>query len=193
MKKLKIYRQVSIFTFLLLLPFCSLAQTPEANQYKIVNDIADLSDGDHIIIVSKFHSKAMTDTVNISSQKNQRLSSTYITLNDDKTIAYTNVESAVFTLVKNNDKFNIRSNSGKYITNVSADKDNKDVNLCDEISASTEAEISFDNGKANILYVRPYPKYLYCISTSKLFGISNSPSSADSYIIHIYKLYTSVS
>lgn len=192
MKKLKIYRQVSIFTFLLLLPLCSLAQTPEANQYKIVNDIADLSDGDHIIIVSKFHSRAMTETVNISSKKNQRLESTEIKLNEDKTIAYTNVESADFTLVKTNGKFNIRSNSGKFITNVSAKKDSKDINLSDEISASTEAEISFDNDKASILYAKPYHKYLYCISTSKLFGISNSPSSADSYIIHIYKLYSKI-
>ncbi len=193
MKQLNNIRQFSVILLLLsLLPLCVQAQTTESKEYTIVNNVDDLSDGDHIIIVSKFHSKAMTDTVNISSQNNQRLSSTYITLNDDKTIAYTNVESAVFTLVKNNDKFNIRSNSGKYITNVSADKDNKDVNLCDEISASTEAEISFDNGKANILYVKPYPKYLYCISTSKLFGISNSPSSADSYIIHIYKLSSKI-
>lgn len=192
MKKLKIYRQLSIFTLLLLLPLCSLAQTPEANQYKIVNDIADLSDGDHIIIVSKFDSRAMTETVNISSIKYQRLETTEITLSDDKTIAYTNVESADFTLVKNNGKFNIRSNSGKYVTNVADKKDVKAVNLSNEISETTEAEISFDNDKANILYAKPYSKYLHYFNSSKMFAMDESPSSIEAYKVYIYKLYSKI-
>lgn len=192
MKKLKIYRQLSIFTLLLLLPLCSLAQTPEANQYKIVSDIADLSDGDHIIIVSKFDSMAMTETVNISSIKYQRLETTEITLSDDKTIAYTNVESADFTLVKNNGKFNIRSNSGKYVTNVADKKDVKAVNLSNEISETTEAEISFDNDKANILYAKPYSKYLHYFNSSKMFAMDESPSSIEAYKVYIYKLYSKI-
>lgn len=193
MKKLKIYRQLSIFTLLLLLPLCSLAQTPEANQYKIVSDIADLSDGDHIIIVSKFDSRAMTETVNISSIKYQRLETTEeITLSDDKTIAYTNVESADFTLVKNNGKFNIRSNSGKYVTNVADKKDVKAVNLSNEISETTEAEISFDNDKANILYAKPYSKYLHYFNSSKKFAMDESPSSIEAYKVYIYKLYSKI-
>lgn len=193
MKKLKIYRQLSIFTLLLLLPLCSLAQTPEANQYKIVSDIADLSDGDHIIIVSKFDSRAMTETVNISSKKYQRLETTEeITLSDDKTIAYTNVESADFTLVKNNGKFNIRSNSGKYVTNVADKKDVKAVNLSNEISETTEAEISFDNDKANILYAKPYSKYLHYFNSSKMFAMDESPSSIEAYKVYIYKLYSKI-
>lgn len=192
MKKLKIYRQLSIFTLLLLLPLCSLAQTPEANQYKIVSDIADLSDGDHIIIVSKFDSRAMTETVNISSIKYQRLETTEITLSDDKTIAYTNVESADFTLVKNNGKFNIRSNSGKYVTNVADKKDVKAVNLSNEISETTEAEISFDNDKANILYAKPYSKYLHYFNSSKMFAMDESPSSIEAYKVYIYKLYSKI-
>lgn len=192
MKKLKIYRQLSIFTLLLLLPLCSLAQTPEANQYKIVSDIADLSDGDHIIIVSKLDSRAMTETVNISSIKYQRLETTKITLSDDKTIAYTNVESADFTLVKNNGKFNIRSNSGKYVTNVADKKDVKAVNLSNEISETTEAEISFDNDKANILYAKPYSKYLHYFNSSKKFAMDESPSSIEAYKVYIYKLYSKI-
>lgn len=193
MKKLKIYRQLSIFTLLLLLPLCSLAQTPEANQYKIVSDIADLSDGDHIIIVSKFDSRAMTETVNISPIKYQRLETTEeITLSDDKTIAYTNVESADFTLVKNNGKFNIRSNSGKYVTNVADKKDVKAVNLSNEISETTEAEISFDNDKANILYAKPYSKYLHYFNSSKMFAMDESPSSIEAYKVYIYKLYSKI-
>lgn len=193
MKKLKIYRQLSIFTLLLLLPLCSLAQTPEANQYKIVSDIADLSDGDHIIIVSKLDSRAMTETVNISPIKYQRLETTEeITLSDDKTIAYTNVESADFTLVKNNGKFNIRSNSGKYVTNVADKKDVKAVNLSNEISETTEAEISFDNDKANILYAKPYSKYLHYFNSSKMFAMDESPSSIEAYKVYIYKLYSKI-
>lgn len=132
----------------------------------------------------------MTDTVNISSINNQRLKSTKITLNEDKTIAYTNVESADFTLEKTNGKFNIRSNSGKYVTNVADKKDDKAVNLSDEISETTEAEISFDNDKANILYAKPSTKFLYCISGSQMFAMNESPSSADSYKVYIYKLYS---
>ena len=155
MKQLNNIRQFSVILLLLsLLPLCVQAQTTESKKYTIVNNVDDLSDGDHIIIVSKFHSKAMTETVNISSIKNQRLESTKITLNEDKTIAYTNVESADFTLEKTNGKFNIRSNSGKYVTNVADKKDDKAVNLSDEISETTEAEISFDNDKANILYAK---------------------------------------
>ena len=191
MKQLNNIRQFSVILLLLsLLPLCVQAQTTESKEYTIVNNVDDLSEGDHIIIVSKFHSKAMTETVNISSIKNQRLESTKITLNEDKTIAYTNVESADFTLEKTNGKFNIRSNSGKYVTNVADKKDDKAVNLSDEISETTEAEISFDNGKANILYAKPSTKFLYCISGSQMFAMNESPSSADSYKVYIYKLYS---
>lgn len=90
MKQLNNIRQFSVILLLLsLLPLCVQAQTTESKEYTIVNNVDDLSDGDHIIIVSKFQSKAMTDTVNISSIKNQRLKSTYITLSNDQTIAYT--------------------------------------------------------------------------------------------------------
>lgn len=193
MKQLNNIRQFSVILLLLsLLPLCVQAQTTESKKYTIVNNVDDLSDGDHIIIVSKFHSKAMTETVNISSIKNQRLESTKITLNEDKTIAYTNVESADFTLEKTNGKFNIRSNSGKYVTNVADKKDDKAVNLSDEISETTEAEISFDNDKANILYAKPSTKFLYCISGSQMFAMNESPSSADSYKVYIYKLYSKI-
>lgn len=193
MKQLNNIRQFSVILLLLsLLPLCVQAQTTESKEYTIVNNVDDLSDGDHIIIVSKFHSKAMTETVNISSIKNQRLESTKITLNEDKTIAYTNVESADFTLEKTNGKFNIRSNSGKYVTNVADKKDDKAVNLSDEISETTEAEISFDNDKANILYAKPSTKFLYCISGSQMFAMNESPSSADSYKVYIYKLYSKI-
>lgn len=192
MKQLNNIRQFSVILLLLsLLPLCVQAQTTESKEYTIVNNVDDLSDGDHIIIVSKFQSKAMTETVNISTINNQRLESTDITLNEDKTIAYTNVESADFTLVKTNGKFNIRSNSGKYVTNVADKKDDKAVNLSDEISETTEAEISFDNDKANILYAKPSSKYLY-YNNFKMFAMSESPSSADSYKIHIYKLSSKV-
>lgn len=191
MKQLNNIRQFSVILLLLsLLPLCVQAQTTESKEYTIVNNVDDLSEGDHIIIVSKFHSKAMTETVNISSIKNQRLESTKITLNEDKTIAYTNVESADFTLEKTNGKFNIRSNSGKYVTNVADKKDDKAVNLSDEISETTEAEMSFDNDKANILYAKPSTKFLYCISGSQMFAMNESPSSADSYKVYIYKLYS---
>ena len=193
MKQLNNIRQFSVILLLLsLLQLCVQAQTTESKKYTIVNNVDDLSDGDHIIIVSKFHSKAMTETVNISSIKNQRLESTKITLNEDKTIAYTNVESADFTLEKTNGKFNIRSNSGKYVTNVADKKDDKAVNLSDEISETTEAEISFDNDKANILYAKPSTKFLYCISGSQMFAMNESPSSADSYKVYIYKLYSKI-
>lgn len=193
MKQLNNIRQFSVILLLLsLLPLCVQAQTTESKEYTIVNNVDDLSEGDHIIIVSKFHSKAMTETVNISSIKNQRLESTKITLNEDKTIAYTNVESADFTLEKTNGKFNIRSNSGKYVTNVADKKDDKAVNLSDKISETTEAEISFDNDKANILYAKPSTKFLYCISGSQMFAMNESPSSADSYKVYIYKLYSKI-
>lgn len=193
MKQLNNIRQFSVILLLLsLLPLCVQAQTTESKEYTIVNNVDDLSEGDHIIIVSKFHSKAMTETVNISYIKNQRLESTKITLNEDKTIAYTNVESADFTLEKTNGKFNIRSNSGKYVTNVADKKDDKAVNLSDEISETTEAEISFDNDKANILYAKPSTKFLYCISGSQMFAMNESPSSADSYKVYIYKLYSKI-
>lgn len=190
MKQLNNIRQFSVILLLLsLLPLCVQAQTTESKEYTIVNNVDDLSDGDHIIIVSKFQSKAMTDTVNISSIKNQRLKSTYITLSNDQTIAYTNVESADFTLEKTNGKFNIRSNSGKYVTNVADKKDDKAVNLSDEISETTEAEISFDNDKANILYAKPSSKYLCYLRVPQMFAMNESSSSEESYKVYIYKLY----
>lgn len=193
MKQLNNIRQFSVILLLLsLLPLCVQAQTTESKEYTIVNNVDDLSDGDHIIIVSKFQSKAMTDTVNISSIKNQRLKSTYITLSNDQTIAYTNVESADFTLVKTNGKFNIRSNNGKYVTNLADKKDNKAVNLSDEISETTEAEISFDNDKANILYAKPSSKYLCYLRVPQMFAMNESSSSEESYKVYIYKLYSKI-
>lgn len=193
MKQLNNIRQFSVILLLLsLLPLCVQAQTTESKEYTIVNNVDDLSDGDHIIIVSKFQSKAMTDTVNISSIKNQRLKSTYITLSNDQTIAYTNVESADFTLEKTNGKFNIRSNSGKYVTNVADKKDDKAVNLSDEISETTEAEISFDNDKANILYAKPSSKYLCYLRVPQMFAMNESSSSEESYKVYIYKLYSKI-
>ena len=193
MKQLNNIRQFSVILLLLsLLPLCVQAQTTESKEYTIVNNVDDLSDGDHIIIVSKFQSKAMTDTVNISSIKNQRLKSTYITLSNDQTIAYTNVESADFTLEKTNGKFNIRSNSGKYVTNVADKKVDKAVNLSDEISETTEAEISFDNDKANILYAKPSSKYLCYLRVPQMFAMNESSSSEESYKVYIYKLYSKI-
>lgn len=118
MKQLNNIRQFSVILLLLsLLPLCVQAQTTESKEYTIVNNVDDLSDGDHIIIVSKY-STAMIGKVNTNSNS-QRLLSTEITLNADKTLAYTNSDAACFTLVKTNDKFNFRSNEGKFINNVS--------------------------------------------------------------------------
>lgn len=193
MKQLNNIRQFSVILLLLsLLPLCVQAQTTESKEYTIVNNVDDLSDGDHIIIVSKFQSKAMTDTVNISTIKYQRLETTKITLSDDKTIAYTNVESADFTLVKTNGKFNIRSNNGKYVTNVADKKDDKAVNLSDERSETTEAEISFDNDKANILYAKPSSKCLCYLRVSEMFAMNELSSSEESYKVYIYKLYSKI-
>lgn len=193
MKQLNNIRQFSVILLLLsLLPLCVQAQTTESKEYTIVNNVDDLSDGDHIIIVSKFQSKAMTDTVNISTIKYQRLETTKITLSDDKTIAYTNVELADFTLVKTNGKFNIRSNNGKYVTNVADKKDDKAVNLSDERSETTEAEISFDNDKANILYAKPSSKCLCYLRVSEMFAMNELSSSEESYKVYIYKLYSKI-
>lgn len=193
MKQLNNIRQFSVILLLLsLLPLCVQAQTTESKEYTIVNNVDDLSDGDHIIIVSKFQSKAMTDTVNISTIKYQRLETTKITLSDDKTIAYTNVESDDFTLVKTNGKFNIRSNNGKYVTNVADKKDDKAVNLSDERSETTEAEISFDNDKANILYAKPSSKCLCYLRVSEMFAMNELSSSEESYKVYIYKLYSKI-
>lgn len=193
MKQLNNIRQFSVILLLLSqLPLCVQAQTTESKEYTIVNNVDDLSDGDHIIIVSKFQSKAMTDTVNISTIKYQRLETTKITLSDDKTIAYTNVESADFTLVKTNGKFNIRSNNGKYVTNVADKKDDKAVNLSDERSETTEAEISFDNDKANILYAKPSSKCLCYLRVSEMFAMNELSSSEESYKVYIYKLYSKI-
>ena len=134
----------------------------------------------------------MTDTVNISTIKYQRLETTKITLSDDKTIAYTNVESADFTLVKTNGKFNIRSNNGKYVTNVADKKDDKAVNLSDERSETTEAEISLDNDKANILYAKPSSKCLCYLRVSEMFAMNELSSSEESYKVYIYKLYSKI-
>lgn len=193
MKQLNNIRQFSVILLLLsLLPLCVQAQTTESKEYTIVNNVDDLSDGDHIIIVSKFDSRAMTETVNISTIKYQRLETTKITLSDDKTIAYTNVESADFTLVKTNGKFNIRSNNGKYVTNVADKKDDKAVNLSDERSETTEAEISFDNDKANILYAKPSSKCLCYLRVSEMFAMNELSSSEESYKVYIYKLYSKI-
>lgn len=101
MKQLNNIRQFSVILLLLsLLPLCVQAQTTESKEYTIVNNVDDLSDGDHIIIVSKY-STAMIGKVNTNS-KSQRLLSTEITLNADKTLAYTNSDAACFTLVKTN-------------------------------------------------------------------------------------------
>ena len=189
MKQLNNIRQFSVILLLLsLLPLYVQAQTTEAKEYSIIDDIADLSDGDHIIIVSQKYQKAMIGSVYTNNINDTRLNSTDITLNDNKTIAKTNVESAIFTLVKTNGKFNFRSSEGKYVTNVATGKDNKNINLSDKISETTEAEISFQNSKADIFFEKDTPKYLYFISNSKLYGMSDESSTSDMYHVYIYKL-----
>ncbi len=189
MKQLNNIRQFSVILLLLsLLPLCVQAQTTESKEYTIVNNVDDLSDGDHIIIVSQKDKRVMIGSVYTNKRNDTRLNSTEITLNDNKTIAKTNVESAIFTLVKTNGKFNFRSSEGKYVTNVATGKDNKNINLSDKISETTEAEISFQNSKADIFFEKDTPKYLYFISNSQLYGMSDESSTSDMYHVYIYKL-----
>lgn len=189
MKQLNNIRQFSVILLLLsLLPLCVQAQTTESKKYTIVNNVDDLSNGDHIIIVSKY-STAMIGEVNTNSNS-QRLLSTEITLNADKTLAYTNSDAACFTLVKKNGKFNFRSNEGKFINNVSEKDDSKDINLSDVISETTQATISFspNNGDARILFEKKHPKYLNYVQTSRWFGFIESPSLGGPDVVYIYKL-----
>ena len=193
MKQLNNIRQFSVILLLLsLLPLCVQAQTTESKEYTIVNNVDDLSDGDHIIIVSKY-STAMIGKVNTNS-KSQRLLSTEITLNADKTLAYTNSDAACFTLVKTNDKFNFRSNEGKFINNVSEKNDSKDINLSDEISENTQATISFTKkyGDARILFEKNHPKYLNYVQDSRWFGFIESPSLGGPDVVYIYKLSSEI-
>lgn len=191
MKQLNNIRQFSVILLLLsLLPLYVQAQTTESKEYTIVNNVDDLSDGDHIIIVSQKDKRAMIGSVYTNKRNDTRLNSTYITLNDNKTIAKTNVESAIFTLVKTNGKFNFRSSEGKYVTNVATGKDNKNINLSDKTSETTEAKISFKNGKADIFFEKDTPKYLYFISNSQCYGMSDESSTSDMYHVYIYKLST---
>ena len=189
MKQLNNIRQFSVILLLLsLLPLCVQAQTTESKEYTIVNNVDDLSDGDHIIIVSTY-STAMIGKVNTNSNS-QRLLSTEINLNADKTLAYTNSDAACFTLVKKNGKFNFRSNEGKFINNVSEKDDSKDINLSDVISETTQATISFsqNNGDARILFEKKHPKYLNYVQTSRWFGFIESPSLGGPDVVYIYKL-----
>lgn len=189
MKQLNNIRQFSVILLLLsLLPLCVQAQTTESKEYTIVNNVDDLSDGDHIIIVSTY-STAMIGKVNTNSNS-QRLLSTEINLNADKTLAYTNSDAACFTLVKKNGKFNFRSNEEKFINNVSEKDDSKDINLSDVISETTQATISFspNNGDARILFEKKHPKYLNYVQTSRWFGFIESPSLGGPDVVYIYKL-----
>ena len=189
MKQLNNIRQFSVILLLLsLLPLCVQAQTTESKEYTIVNNVDDLSDGDHIIIVSQNYQKAMIGSLYTNNINDERLKSTDVILNDNKTIAKTDSESAIFTLVKTNGKFNFCSSEGKYVTNVATGKDNKNINLSDKISETTEAEISFQNSKADIFFEKDTPKYLYFISNSKLYGMSDESSTSDMYHVYIYKL-----
>lgn len=193
MKQLNNIRQFSVILLLLsLLPLCVQAQTTESKEYTIVNNVDDLSEGDHIIIVSKY-STAMIGKVNTNSNS-QRLLSTEITLNADKTLAYTNSDAACFTLVKTNDKFNFRSNEGKYINNVSEEGSSKDINLCDKISETTQATISFtpNYGDARILFEKKHPKYLNYVQASRWFGFIESPSLGGPDVVYIYKLSSEI-
>ena len=193
MKQLNNIRQFSVILLLLsLLPLCVQAQTTESKEYTIVNNVDDLSNGDHIIIVSKYPT-AMIGKVNTNS-KSQRLLSTEITLNADKTLAYTNSDAACFTLVKTNDKFNFYSNEGKYINNVSEEGSSKDINLCDKISETTQATILFTSnyGDARILFEKKHPKYLNYVQASRWFGFIESPSLGGPDVVYIYKLSSEI-
>lgn len=193
MKQLNNIRQFSVILLLLsLLPLCVQAQTTESKEYTIVNNVDDLSDGDHIIIVSQKYQKAMIESVYTNNINDTRLKSTDVILNDNKTIAKTDSESAIFTLVKTNGKFNFCSSEGKYVTNVATGKDNKNINLSDKISETTEAEISFQNSKADIFFEKDTPKYLYFINGSNNFGMSDTPSTSDWYKVYIYKLSSEI-
>lgn len=193
MKQLNNIRQFSVILLLLsLLPLCVQAQTTESKEYTIVNNVDDLSNGDHIIIVSKY-STATIGKVNTNSNS-QRLLSTETTLNAEKTLAYTNSDAACFTLVKTNDKFNFRSNEGKYINNVSEEGSSKDINLCDKISETTQATISFtpNYGDARILFEKKHPKYLNYVQASRWFGFIESPSLGGPDVVYIYKLSSEI-
>lgn len=97
MKQLNNIRQFSVILLLLsLLPLCVQAQTTESKEYTIVNNVDDLSDGDHIIIVSQKYQKAMIESVYTNNINDTRLKSTDVILNDNKTIAKTDSESAIF-------------------------------------------------------------------------------------------------
>ena len=192
MKHLNNIGKYSVILLLLsLLPLYVQAQTTEAKEYSIIDDIADLSDGDHIIIVSQKYQKAMIGSVYTNNMNDERLKSTEVILNDNKTIAKTYSKSAIFTLVKTNGKFNFRSSEGKYVTNVATGKDNKNINLSDKISETTEAEISFQNSKADIFFEKDTPKYLY-FNGSNNFGMSDTPSTSDWYKVYIYKLSSEI-
>ena len=192
MKHLNNIGKYSVILLLLsLLPLYVQAQTTEAKEYSIIDDIADLSDGDHIIIVSQKYQKAMIGSVYTNNINDERLKSTEVILNDNKTIAKTYSKSAIFTLVKTNGKFNFRSSEGKYVTNVATGKDNKNINLSDKISETTEAEISFQNSKADIFFEKDTPKYLY-FNGSNNFGMSDTPSTSDWYKVYIYKLSSEI-
>lgn len=83
MKQLNNIRQFSVILLLLsLLPLYVQAQTTESKEYTIVNNVDDLSDGDHIIIVSQKDKRAMIGSVYTNKRNDTRLNSTYITLND---------------------------------------------------------------------------------------------------------------
>lgn len=193
MKQLNNIRQFSVILLLLsLLPLCVQAQTTESKEYTIVNNVDDLSDGDHIIIVSQKYQKAMIGSLYTNNINDERLKSTDVILNDNKTIAKTDSESAIFTLVKTNGKFNFCSSEGKYVTNVATGKDNKNINLSDKKSETTEAEISFQNSKADIFFEKDTPKYLYFINGSNNFGMSDTPSTSDWYKVYIYKLSSEI-
>ena len=129
-----------------------------------------------------------------TNSNSQRLLSTEITLNADKTLAYTNSDAACFTLVKTNDKFNFRSNEGKFINNVSEEGSSKDINLCDKISETTQATISFtpNYGDARILFEKKHPKYLNYVQASRWFGFIESPSLGGPDVVYIYKLSSEI-
>lgn len=97
-------------------------------------------------------------------------------------------------LVKTNDKFNFRSNEGKYINNVSEEGSSKDINLCDKISETTQATISFtpNYGDARILFEKKHPKYLNYVQASRWFGFIESPSLGGPDVVYIYKLSSEI-
>ena len=143
--------------------------------YALVNDVNNLSDGDHIIIVNASKGKAAGEIV---SGTNPYLAAVDVTISND---AISEISSDVteYTLEESADGWLLATSDGQYLTSTAAKK-------MSYTASGSVVTISISSGNATIDFGSSVGKILYNVSSPRFTTYTSNPS-ATMLLPQIYK------